>query len=393
MSHRKSSSLARPKRTGLAGDVNSVGSRSRKWIVPGLILMGVLATGYWVFAPSRADLSRARALLDTDPAAAEQLAEQAVVNAGGNYPEAQLLQCRALAATGQWNAALGGMSLIQDTSQCDPEELLDLGRRAMNAGEWKLAEVSLQAASARASPALSPALDQLVRLQLRFQRLEEAMALCRDWQQRAPDAAVPWAIAGDLEMAAVNFGAAIADYRQALHRKPPADLEYDVRSSLAQILVLSGDATAARIEFDLLMQAKPLTGKLQLSYVQLLRLEGRFDEGLAEVDRYLQRSGSNSESLKLRGILQLDVGHAELAIGDLKQSVGLNPYDIGAEHKLAQAYLQAGDGDSARPHLERARKMTDATYRISDVQQRLQANPTDPGLQQELKDLKAILGQ
>lgn len=392
MSHRKSS-LKPPKSTWPSNSVPSRRPGRRKWIVLALVITVVAGGWVWMSMSSQADLAQARRLLPTDPAAAEQLAERAITSAGGSFPEAQLVQCRALAAMGQWDAALGGMSLIKKTSRCNPDELLDLGRQAMQAGQWQLAEISLQAVAARKSAAQSGAFELLVQLQLRFQRPAEALELCREWKRQVPDAATPWAITGDMAMASVDFGASIADYREALRRHPPQDLENQIRSSLAQILVLSGDVLAGRREFDLLMKSKPLAGKVQLAYVQLLRLEGRFDEGLAEIEQYLAKSGSNSESLRLRGILLLDVGKPDLAVADLKQSVALNPYDIGAQHKLAQAYLQTGSPESAKPHLERAQKMTDATYRISEVQQRIRAEPGNADALRELKELNTILGR
>lgn len=69
------------------------------------------------------------------------------------------------------------------------------------------------------------------------------------------------------------------------------------------------------------------------------------------------------------------------------------PLFIGAQHKLAQAYLQTGSPESAKPHLERAQKMTDATYRISEVQQRIRAEPGNADALRELKELNTILGR
>ena len=391
MSHRKSSPMKPKKPT--SGSLPTRRPGRRKWILLALLMTIIAASWVWSSFSSSADLAQARRLLPTDPAAAEQMAERAVISAGGNFPDAQLVQCRALAAMGQWDAALGGMSLIKKPSLCNPDELLDLGRQAMQAGQWQLAEISLQSATAHESDALSGAFELLVQLQMRFQRPEEALELCREWKRRVPDAAMPWAITGDRAMASVDFGSSIADYREALRRQPAQDLENGVRSSLAQVLVLSGDVPAARREFDLLMKSRPLAGKAQLAYIQLLRLEGRFDEGLVEIEQYLAKSGKNSESLRLRGILLLDLGKPELAVAELKQSVALNPYDVGAQHKLAQAYQQIGDSASAKPHLERAQKLTDATYRIGDVQQRVRAEPTNAAAIQELKELNAILGR
>ena len=253
----------------------------------------VVATIYFTdgsFRSARSDYARAREFLSHDPARSERLAERAVLNARGNYPEAQLLQCRALAAMGQWDAALGGLSLIKDFSTCDAADLLALGEVAMQAGKLMLAEASLVEAAKMSGAAATRAMELLVSLDLQFGRRDAALKRCREWQSAAPLAPRPWALAGDIESSSANLGAAIDDYREALRRAPDSQLATEVRSSLAQSLIHNGDTNAARTEFDFLLASGPLTGKLSLSYSQLLRMEGRHTEALAEVDRQISEA-------------------------------------------------------------------------------------------------------
>lgn len=359
----------------------------------GLGLCSFVYNQYSSQLTARADYLRARESLAQDPREAERLAELAVDNAGGNYPAAQLLRCRALAMTGEWEAALGCFSLIRDFKTCDATDLLALGESALQAGEWKVATESLAASLAKPGTHASRARELLIRLDLQFRRPEDALRRCREWQVAEPNAALPWEISGDINTSRINFASAMHDYRQALQRSPAPALQTEIRSSLAQLLVHTGESVAARREFDKLIDAAPLTGKLQLSYAQLLRTEGRNLDALAEIDQHILRNGPSSESLKLRGIIHLDEGHVSEAVRDLKDSVKANPFDIGAQHKLAQAYLQSGDPAAAQPHSDASRKLTDATYRISEVEEQLNRDPSNSKLQRELASLRAILGK
>ncbi len=359
----------------------------------GLGLCSFLYYQYSSRLTARADYLRARESLAHDPREAERLAELAVDDAGGNYPEAQLLRCRALAMTGEWEATLGCFSLIRDFKACDATDLLELGESAIQAGEWKVAMESLAASVAKPGAHASHARELLIRLDLQFRRPEDALQRCREWQVAEPTAALPWAISGDINTSRINFASAMHDYRQALQRSPSPALQTEIRSSLAQLLIHTGDTFAARREFDKLITAAPLSGKLQLSYAQLLRTEGRNLDALAEIDQHILRNGPSAESLKLRGIIHLDEGHVSDAVRDLKDSVKANPFDIGAQHKLAQAYLQSGDPAAAQPHSDASRKLTDATYRISEVEEQLNSDPTNSKLQRELASLRAILGR
>lgn len=369
MSRRKSSSSRQPDMRKASADL---GGRSWWRLVrigaSAICVLALIALGgvWYRNDQARAQYQQGLEILETDPARAEQCAETAISESWADYPEAQLLQCRALAALGQWHMALGGFSLIKETSKCDPAQLFDLGEKAFQEGEWKLAELALQATASRTGSLRTRALDRLVQLHLKFQHPAEVLVLCREWQRVDPDAAAPWAIVADLQATAVELGPAISGYREALRRAPPKDLDRKIRSSLARLLVLTGDTAAARREFDVMLAIKPLPPADQLIYVQLLRLEGRTDEALQEINDYISRGSADAESLKQRGIIHLDAGRLEPALADLKRSVQMNPRDVGAQHKLAQVYTRLGNDEAARHHREEVRRLSEAAQQTSD---------------------------
>ena len=94
MSHRKSPTMKPQKPT--SGGLPTRKTGRRKWIILAMLITMITAGWVWSSFTSSADLAQARQLLPTDPAAAEQMAERAVISAGGNFPDAQLVQCRAL---------------------------------------------------------------------------------------------------------------------------------------------------------------------------------------------------------------------------------------------------------------------------------------------------------
>lgn len=392
MSRPKSMS-AKPSRSAADKPSGFLRHRRKWWI--GILALAVLPIGlYFAFRENaRVYYLQAKDRFPGNPAKAEELAEIAIQAAGGQYPAAQLLQCQALAAMGEWTAVYGGLSLIKDPSQCEPSEWLDLGQRAMSATEWAVAEMSLLAAASRESPSQSRAMELWTQMTVQFQRQAEALAQCQTWQRQFPAAAMPWLLAADLHASGFQLADAIADYREALRRSPDHEVEVRIRSSLVRLLVLTGDRSAAPAEFDWLRKQDALTGPVRLSLAQFLRMEGKTDEGLDEIRTYIDSHGASAESLKLRGMLQLDAGQLEAATEDLTTSVKLNPFDIGAQHMLGQALLQAGKPDRAKPHLEKARRMTEATDRISELESQLKKEPGNLESLRELKVQQAILGR
>lgn len=354
-------------------------------------MVGIVAAVYWVFEGAYPNYVSARRLLVENPRMCVQLADRAIMKAGGDYPKAQLLQCQALAATGEWDAALGGFTLIRSPSRCSSAELLDLAEKALAARQMQLADLVIQAARV---PGLdfSRATEMLVSLKLQRNLRDDALELCREWQMAAPNDALPWAVAAEVEMTQFDLAAAIADYQAALKRSPDSVLELSIRVSLAKLLVHTGNVAAARLQFDRLLQVGPVARDVRLSYVQLLRMEGRFDDALTEAQRHIDDVGKEPEALKQRAMVEVDQGRLKEALVDLKASITGNEFDIAAHHLIAQVYLRQGEAELAQPHLDRSRRMTEATFRISELHDILRTEPNNAELRRELKELNAIVG-
>jgi tetratricopeptide (TPR) repeat protein len=347
----------------------------------------VAAWLYWTMGSPIPDYWRAQKLLSKDPTLCEQYAERAVVKSGGNFPAAQLLQCRALAATGEWDAALGGFYLIKDLAACPIDSLLSLGEAALEADQLQLADRTLSAARRPGKPDARTA-QLLVRLKLKLQLRDQVLPLCREWQAADPQAALPWAIAAEIEVAQFDLGSAIADFREALRRSAPGELEQSLRASLANLLVQTGEVSEARTHFDILLKSGPLPEKLRLDYAQLLRMEGKTEQALQEVERYLKDHPRHIEALKRRGLILMDLGRWEEALSDLRRALVENEADSSTHHLLAQVYRRMNEPELAQRHLQRSRELMDVTARVSELEEQLRQDPTNAALLRELKELR-----
>lgn len=335
---------------------------------------------------------RAQNLLEKEPGKADEQAQLAIDKANGNYPAAQLLQCRALAATNQWDAALGGFTLIRDTSSCNPAELVALAEQAIRSQKFKLAEFALDAARKSERPT-HRTFEMLIPLKLQSGRITEALQLSRAWQVAHPRSAQAWSYSGGILATQFDLTAAIADFQEAMKHSPASELEIHIRKSLVQLLADTGDFAGAREELDFLRRAGEIDETLRLKSVQVLRMEGKLDDALAEIENYIKEVGSSSEALKQRGILFLDKGDTDSAIRALKAAVAENDFDKDAHFKLAQAYLRTNQKALAEPHLKRQRELVEATTRILAVSSELEKTPTDAKLREELAELYKKIGR
>ena len=58
-------------------------------------------------------------------------------------------------------------------------------------------------------PFFAQATELMVRLKLKLQLRDDALALCREWQAAAPDVVLAWAIAAEIEVSRFELAAAI----------------------------------------------------------------------------------------------------------------------------------------------------------------------------------------
>jgi Flp pilus assembly protein TadD len=334
----------------------------------------------------------AQELFPTHPERAEQLLEHSVAAAGGEYPAAQLLRCRALGATGRWDEATGLFSLIEDKSACEPQELVRLAQEAHRAHAETLAEMALDAAN-RPGPEQAGVLRQLISLQLERASSDAALAYCRQLERVSPADPFPWQAEGRLQQQRKEALAAVHAYREALRRKPGQRQELEIRMELAGLLIDSGDLTEAREEMNRLLANPAAAEAVRMKDAYLLRLEGHPREALAKVQRVLADAPSAAGALMLRGILHLDQGQFALAADDLSEVVAAQPFNKEAHYKLGQAYLKLNRPQEAEQHLETSNRLTDLSLEILALEPHLSRDRASRELVSRLADLYEQVGR
>ena len=365
-------------------------SRLWLWLLLAAVIVGAIF--YWRQGSAQRLFEAAKAEFQANPERAEKLLEQSVIAAGGSYPEAQLLRCRALGATNHWQEALGLFSLIEEPAQCDARELLLLAEEAEHAGVDALALLALSAAD-RPGPKQAVILKRRIGLELKEGSIGDMLDHCKRLEQLAPEDPFPWQLEGQLMQRRKEPIAAARAFLEALKRKPSERQQLSIRVEMVGQLIEAGDLAAARVEMDSLLGHPATAEAVRLKDAYLLRLEGRLDEALAQADVVLAHSPDPTPALMLRGILQLDLGRYAEAADDLSRAVKLQPYNKEARYKLAQAYLKLDRPNDAAQQLEASQKLTDAEIEILALEPKLRQNRSDPELRDRLAKLYRQVGR
>lgn len=335
---------------------------------------------------------QALSVISQDPAQAERLSQTAIDKAGGDYPDAQLVQCRALSALQQWHEALGAFSLIKNPSRCDPSQLLLLGETAVRGQFVPLADRAFDAALDRERPPVR-AFKVVADYWKQQRRASDLLILCRRWATLQPDEPEAWSIAADIEASRFQLAASITDFEEALRRQPESQLRKHIQTSLVQLYADTGDFRKARIHLDALRESAPLDPQMKIRSAQVLRMEGRVTEALAQIEEFLAQGDPSAPALKQRGILNLDLGNVAAAIHDLEGALAIDDYDKEAHFKLAQAFLRSKDDSSAQTHLKRHRELTNAALQLVDLTAKLNRSPENAEWQEQLRQCYLKLGR
>lgn len=141
---------------------------------------------------------------------------------------------------------------------------------------------------------------------------------------------------------------AAAVYDEAL-RSPLPDREARAfRHRRIEVLIMLGDAAAARKELQRLtrMQLSQFDKvRVLVHEARLSRLEGHPERALPYLDKALPLLQYDPRAVCERGIVNLDLGNLEEAVRDLSMAIKANPNDQIAHYKLAEAYTRL-----KRPH-------------------------------------------
>lgn len=364
----------------------------RTWICLIALLLAGGGLFAWNLGRSQRLFDEAQEIFATHPERAAQLLARSIDAAGGDYPAAQLLRCRALGAAGRWDEATGLFSLIEDKSACGPRELVRLAREAQRANAEALAEMALVAAN-RPGAEQAAVLRQLISLEFERAPSEEALAHCRELARIAPDDPFPWQVEGRLQERRKEALAAVDAYREALRRKPKARQELEIRMALAGLLIDSGELSSAREEMNRLLANPAAAEAVRMKDAYLLRLEGRWQAALEKVQSVLVDDPCSAGALMLRGILYFDRGRFAQAAEDLRRVVAAQPFNKEAHYKLAQAYLRLDRPQEAETHLQTSNRLTELNLEIMALEARVRDNRTDRALVSQLAELYEEVGR
>ncbi|NQV27153.1 MAG: tetratricopeptide repeat protein [Rhodopirellula sp.] len=368
---------------------------SKSIVTMGCVLASVLGL-FWYFQgrPQRL-YEEAQTLVATDLAQAEKLLELATASAGGNFPEAEFLHCRVLAAQRRWNEALGVFGRIADTSKLDPAQLVQFAGQARTAGANLLMQLALRAAK-QPGPGLPDVLRQLIRIDIEAGRFEVALQECRELLALEPEDGVAWRILGTIHLEKKEPLAAEAAFLEAIPRINSPEEVTLVRQHLIEALLDVGKIQDARQQLKTASEAGLLSDEMKLQEAYLDRLEGHIDAGIQTLQALLEKRLVEQQKTRahmLLGLLWLDKSEPDKAVVSLETVVARQPFNKEAHHKLAQAYHQTGQPEKARLHSETAQQLTEQAVELLDKLEQLRADPTNSSLRQRVGDLYDLLGK
>ena len=347
---------------------------------------------YWRQGQARRLFDEAQAEFSSHPERAEMLLERSVAAAGGDFPEAQLLHCRALGAIDRWDAALRAFRQIEKPSRCEPRQLLSLAQEAEQAGVAPLVLMALEAAD-RKGPEQAAVLKRRILLMLQDGASGEVLELCRRLERLDPDDPFPWEAEGRILQHTKRPLGAVRAFREALKRKPDERQRLAIRLELASQLMDAGELAAARVEIDRLLAHPAAAIAARNKDVYLLRLEGRTAEALDQINRILADAPGWAPAHMMRGILLLDLQRYGEAADDLSRAVAAQPFNREARYKLAQAYARLKQPEKAARELEASRKLTETEIEIQSLESQLRRNRSDGKLADRLVELYEQVGR
>ncbi|MFB3922953.1 MAG: tetratricopeptide repeat protein [Terriglobia bacterium] len=141
-----------------------------------------------------------------------------------------------------------------------------------------------------------------------------------------------------------NWDGAIAEYRQALSRKPD---DPDARRNLATALFKKGDLDGAIAEYRETLRLNPEDLLAHNNLGTALSFKGNLDGAIAEFRQVVRRTPDDAAAHSSLANSLLRKGDVDSAIMEYRAALRLNPLDSLAHHNLGTALSAKGDWDGA----------------------------------------------
>jgi tetratricopeptide (TPR) repeat protein len=339
-------------------------------------------------------LAEARATSARNPREAERQTAEAIAQAGGTFPEAQLFHAQLLTSLGRTDEALGQFSLIKEPGRLPAAALCDLARAAMACGDTLLAREAFAAVRPDSELYLQ-AQRALIQIHLQAGQEDLARSMCLKLLDREPADVTGWQVLGTVAMNRKDLAEAEKAFRQCLELAKDPTQTREVRADLIQVLIDRGDVPGARRELSTLRDSSDESSeRTLLQEAWLLRLEGNPRAGVRVLEPLIsQEKQSAIRARLLRGLLYVDLGENEKARADLESVVAAQPWNKEAQHKLGVAYDRLGQREKAAEHYAAAARLVELAKELLDRSLQLTEDPTNRRLRQQVAELHDQLGQ
>ena len=368
--------------------------RLGRWVLWGFLGLGALV--YFVarvYLPA-ALLKDAIATSGKSLFEAEKLVTQAIEQAGGSYPEAEVFRAQLFAASGRGDEALGQFSLIKSPGRLPAKQLIDLGLVAMKNQESLLAEKAFLNVSAE-SEHYPSVLRSLIQIHLEMGRDDTAKSECERLLQLEPNDPIGWQILGTIALNRKELAEAEKAFRTCLQHSKDGQQLRKTREDLIQIKIDQGDIAGARKELTALAkESGDFSPRAIIEDAYVLRMEGNPKKAIELLNPLADRDDAfQMRVLFLRGLLYADNGQDDEAVEDLAAVTKRQPWHKEAHHKLSVILAKLGNTKLADEHRQRADELTNLALELLNATTELAKNPSDSTLRSRVAMLYDQLGQ
>lgn len=172
------------------------------------------------------------------------------------------------------------------------------------------------------------------------QQTDAAQALLKQLPP-GPDLALPSG-----QIAAMNHQKPLAEagFKAAMSNPQTADAGF---RNLVQMTVVSDGADAAVAQIDEVIEAAPDAGGFYLSAADMLADMGRYDDGLAMLDKAVAKFGNQPEITSVRAKLFIEAGDGAAAFELAEGAICARPGDLGLLSHIVRAGLMTERFDLA----------------------------------------------
>jgi len=282
---------------------------------------------------------------------------EAALKLNPNLPAANLFLGASYLELGQYTSAIAPLETALTAMPADRNARLMLAEALSGAARYEEALKQFQSAA--------EVLPSSPRVWYGIGQVYEALAkrACQDVEDRFPDSAYSWALAGDSYLAEQRFGNAYAAYRRSL-TKTKTPVLTGVHQGLARVYTETGhpDWAAKEQALESAIPKAPQTGGEPVASYLLCKADrNRAAESYA---RLAHLAPSVEKHLHAAKVLDAAGRHRE-AISEWQSGLQLAPENVQAQLGLAWSFYQLRDYDAVLPLLARLLAMQPTSAEVN----------------------------